>query len=85
MGIQKVKIAECEVLQFECDDRNHDLNLSAHKAWFSCGTSADSLRLAHVSGWVERGGAWICPHCASRAAPSRKKIRGPDQGQHHGC
>jgi hypothetical protein len=73
VGIKQVKIAECEVLQFECDDLNHDLNISAHKAWFSCGTYADSLHLAHVSGWVERRGAWICPQCASRGARNPKK------------
>ena len=62
MGILAFKIAECDVLQLECDDSGHE-NISARKAWFACGSEVN-LRLAGECGWIERKGAWICPHCA---------------------
>jgi hypothetical protein len=63
MGIELSKIGNNEVLQFECDDRRHEENISARKAWFCCGSEVN-LRLAGECGWIERKGAWICPHCA---------------------
>jgi hypothetical protein len=65
MGILAFKTGECDVLQLECDDRAHE-NSSTRKAWFSCSSHSNSLHLAVVSGWIERKGAWICPHCARK-------------------
>ena len=64
MGILAFKTAEIDVLQLECDDRAHE-NSSTRKAWFCCGSN--SLHLLVVTGWIERKGRWICPHCAARA------------------
>jgi hypothetical protein len=65
MGILVSKTAEYEVLQLECDDRAHK-DSTTRKAWFSCGSYSNSLHLAVVSGWIERRGLWVCPHCAKK-------------------
>ena len=39
------KSVDCDVLQFECDNRAHP-STAARKAWFSCGSHASSLQMA---------------------------------------
>jgi hypothetical protein len=63
------KSADNDILQFQCDNPAH-LNTVDRKALFSCGSHAASLNMAFASGWTERKGGWICPHCASGAVRS---------------
>ena len=66
MGIERVNAAECETLQFECDDPNHDDNTANRHAWLSCGSQEVNLNLAVACGWIESKRGWKCPHCANR-------------------
>jgi hypothetical protein len=66
MGIERMKVAECETLQFECDDLDHDENIATRRAWFSCGSQEGNLKLAVACGWIEAKSRWICPNCADR-------------------
>ena len=71
MGIERVKAAEGEMLQFECDDPDHEDNIANRRAWFSCGPEKVNLDLAVACGWIERKSAWICPRCSDRTSARR--------------
>jgi hypothetical protein len=72
MGIEQMTVAECEALQFECDDLEHDDNIANRRALFSGGSQEANLRLAAACGWIEGKRGWICPHCAERVTLGKR-------------